>query len=62
MNQLKRIVFSAPSQKFILQNTRTYVATPIVRGWEEFYDPPLKKDETFVAGRAWTAAELRRKV
>jgi hypothetical protein len=32
------------------------------RGFEEFYDPPLSKNEVLVTGRSWTAADLRRKV
>ena len=33
----------------------------IVQGFEEFSDVK-KVNETFVTGRAWTAADLRRKV
>ena len=31
-------------------------------GIEEFFDSSSSKDEALVAGRAWTAADLRRKV
>jgi hypothetical protein len=45
-----------------LNNTKFYSASSIQRGWEEFHDVPLQKNEEFVTGRGWTATELRRKV
>ena len=41
---------------------RSFTKSSWVQGFEEFFDPPMDKNEAFVAGREWSAADLRRKV
>lgn len=41
---------------------RNYSRSTFALGFEEFYDKPLQKGEVFIAGREWSAADLRRKV
>eukprot|EP01040_Poterioochromonas_malhamensis_P010836 gene10836-11811_t len=40
---------------------RNYSRSTFALGFEEFYDKPLQKGEVFIAGREWSAADLRRK-
>jgi hypothetical protein len=62
MNALKKITLQINYRSLLLSNTKFYSASSIQRGWEEFHDAPLQKNEEFVTGRGWTATELRRKV
>lgn len=60
MNALKRV---AP-EPVLLKCTwmRNYSRSSMSLGFEEFYDAPMEKNEVFIAGREWSAADLRRKV
>lgn len=51
--------FSAASTSQVFRSF--HISFP-AQGFEEFYDPPLNKNEVLVTGRAWTATDLRRKV
>ena len=52
-----KVAFKAP----VVTSVKSFHSGGVVRGFEEFKDQ-LNKDEAMKAGRAWTTADLRRKV
>lgn len=54
--------FKSFIRKPLVNSYKQFHTSGAVFGWEEFKDPPMKPDEIMSTGRAWTNADLRRKV